>query len=116
MAFKFAPLLVAAIALLAATAMAKPAGKPPLRGQGGGQPIDIVDEGVSGDFTCNGVSIAGDIASKYPGVAVTVVCEPFAGTSFKAQCTVSTYAETFETRAECRFSGIDYKPDLPEAL
>ena len=108
-----------ALLLLAATAAAKGGkakGKKQAPGKGGGQPIDLVAAG-SGDFTCNGVSIAEDIAGRYPGVAVDVQCAPFAGTSFKAQCSVSTFAETFETRAECRLAGIDYKEDaLPETL
>lgn len=118
--------LLALIALLASAAFvdARRAGRRRRRGSSNNQkaskgrgrgPGELTPNG-NGDYACNGVSIASMVGDRYPGVAVAVACSPFAGTSFKLQCSVSTSAEAFETRAECRASGVDFKPELPEEL
>lgn len=65
-----------------------------------------------GDFTCSGQSIAEHVRGSAPGVPLDVSCVAHPA-FFKADCSITSFLQSFETRVECRVKGIIFTPELP---
>lgn len=64
------------------------------------------------DFSCSGQSIADSVRASAPGASLDIVCVRHPA-FFKADCRITSYAQTFETHVKCRVGGISFKPELP---